>query len=113
MICLAATGLKCIASVGIRTQQLMPTCQHSLQMLPGLPCMAQLLRMRAMQNISICLQAFGAKAFKEVGNWWQRAVLILWVACIPITALWTYASPILVAIGQEPQVADLAALYLR
>ena len=59
------------------------------------------------------MQAFGAKSYLEVGNWWQRATLILWVTCIPITILWSNAAPILVSIGQEPQVAELAALYLR
>lgn len=68
---------------------------------------------RCLVKLIRCLQAFGAKAYKEVGNWWQRAILILWVSCIPITALWTYAAPVLVAIGQEPKVADMTALYLR
>ncbi|KAK9848244.1 hypothetical protein WJX84_010197 [Apatococcus fuscideae] len=65
----------------------------------------------AMQTL--CGQAFGAKALKEVGNWWQRAVLILWVTCIPISLLWWFMQPLLLLIGQEAQVAYMTTMYLR
>lgn len=58
-------------------------------------------------------QAFGAKALKEVGNWWQRAVLILWITCIPICTLWWFMEPLLLLIGQEPAVAHMTTMYLR
>ncbi|KAK9868409.1 hypothetical protein WJX84_004748 [Apatococcus fuscideae] len=65
----------------------------------------------AMQTL--CGQAFGAKALKEVGNWWQRAVLILWMTCIPISLLWWFMEPLLLLIGQEPDVAHMTNMFLR
>ena len=59
------------------------------------------------------MQAFGAKAYAEVGNLWQRAALILWVTCIPITALWLFSEPLLVATGQDSDVAALGSQFLR
>ena len=59
------------------------------------------------------LQAFGAKALKEVGNWWQRSILILWMTCIPISLLWWFMEPLLLLIGQEASVAHMTTMYLR
>ena len=59
------------------------------------------------------LQAFGAKAYHEVGHIWQRAALILWVTCLPITVLWLFSEQLLLASGQEPPVAELGALFLK
>ena len=58
-------------------------------------------------------QAFGAKAYAEVGYLWQRAALILWVTCLPITALWLCAQPLLILSGQQRDVAVLGASFLR
>ena len=61
----------------------------------------------------LALQAFGAKAYTEVGRLWQRAALILWTACLPISALWLFAQAPLLATGQERAVAELGASFLR
>jgi MATE family multidrug resistance protein len=42
----------------------------------------------------------------------QRALLICWLVCLPITLLWQHMEPLLLALGQEPQIAAGAAAYL-
>ncbi len=47
-----------------------------------------------------------------VGVWTQRMGLILIVLLLPITAIWWAAESILLALGQDPIIAELAARYL-
>ncbi|KAF8135002.1 mate-domain-containing protein [Boletus edulis] len=48
-----------------------------------------------------------------VGLWTQRMVLMTGMVLIPIIAIWFNAESILLALNQEPEVARLAAIYLR
>ncbi|KAG6888807.1 hypothetical protein C0995_005827 [Termitomyces sp. Mi166 len=48
-----------------------------------------------------------------VGLWAQRMAVIMAFALVPIFFVWFNAEPILLAIKQDPEVARLAALYLR
>ncbi|KAK9809727.1 hypothetical protein WJX73_010894 [Symbiochloris irregularis] len=57
-------------------------------------------------------QAFGAKAYAEVGYLWQRAILILWTFCIPISVLWLFSEKLLSKSGQEADVAQLGSEFL-
>jgi MATE family multidrug resistance protein len=40
----------------------------------------------------------------------QRALLITWAMCIPITVLWTHSEKLLLLLGQQPTIAAGAAL---
>eukprot|EP00775_Hariotina_reticulata_P009063 gene9063-9233_t len=62
---------------------------------------------------TLCGQAYGAGTYKALGLVLQRALLILWLVCAPICVLWSYAEPLLLALGQQPAVARGAAMYLR
>jgi len=43
----------------------------------------------------------------------QKAVLILSIIiCVPVSVLWLYSSPVMVALGQSQQLADRASKYL-
>jgi Na+-driven multidrug efflux pump len=42
----------------------------------------------------------------------QRARLICWTASLPVVLLWAYAEPLLLALGQQPELAALAARNL-
>ena len=48
-----------------------------------------------------------------VGLWAQRASLVMGVILFPIAVLWWNAEPIFLLLHQDPEVARLAALYLR
>ncbi|KAG6888808.1 hypothetical protein C0995_005828 [Termitomyces sp. Mi166 len=48
-----------------------------------------------------------------VGLWAQRMAVLMVLALVPILFVWCNAEPILLAIKQDPEVARLAALYLR
>ena len=50
---------------------------------------------------TICSQAFGSKDMISFNIAPQRAVLILLaVVCVPISVLWWFSSPVMVALGQ-------------
>jgi MATE family multidrug resistance protein len=40
----------------------------------------------------------------------QRALLICWAICIPISLLWTHSEKLLLLLGQKPSIAAGAAL---
>ncbi|KAJ3784715.1 multidrug/Oligosaccharidyl-lipid/Polysaccharide flippase [Lentinula aff. detonsa] len=48
-----------------------------------------------------------------VGLWTQRMMLIVTLTLLPIITLWLNAEAVLLKLNQEPEVARLAALYLR
>lgn len=56
------------------------------------------------------MQAYGGRSFKTLGLVLQRALLINWAMCIPITLLWTHSEKLLLLLGQQPGIAAGAAL---
>ncbi|KAG6849901.1 hypothetical protein H0H93_003915 [Arthromyces matolae] len=48
-----------------------------------------------------------------VGLWSQRMAVIMAFALVPIYVIWFNAEPLLLSMKQDPEVARLAALYLR
>jgi MATE family multidrug resistance protein len=61
-------------------------------------------------DASVCFQAYGGRSFKTLGVVLQRALLINWAMCIPITLLWTHSEKLLLLLGQQPSIAAGAAL---
>ena len=57
----------------------------------------------------LCGQAYGAKDYKTLGDVLQRALLVCWVACIPVALLWSQSTALMVAAGQDPVIAGMAA----
>ncbi|TPX38230.1 hypothetical protein SmJEL517_g00011 [Synchytrium microbalum] len=68
---------------------------------------------------STALDTLGSQAFTgasdktEVGVLLQRCLLILTVLFVPVVALWYFAEPLFLLLGQEPQLSARAALFLR
>ena len=62
---------------------------------------------------TLCSQAYGAKKYRLLGVYFQRAVVISFVWCLPILALCLNAEPILKFINQDPDVAAVAGKYLK
>ena len=59
----------------------------------------------------ICGQAYGSKNWQTVGLTLQRTVLILLVACIPISLLWANMEPLMLFLGQNAEITSVASIY--
>jgi MATE family multidrug resistance protein len=57
-------------------------------------------------------QAYGARNYRSLGTALQRALLICWLTCLPIALLWQHVEPLLLRLGQQPEIAAGAAGYL-
>ncbi|KAF8646702.1 hypothetical protein HU200_065704 [Digitaria exilis] len=62
---------------------------------------------------TLCGQAFGAKQHHLLGIYKQRAMLVLILVSIPVSAMWAYTGEILVWFGQDTEIAAAAASYIR
>ncbi|TKY65420.1 TRANSPARENT TESTA protein 12 [Spatholobus suberectus] len=60
---------------------------------------------------TLCGQAFGAGQVDMLGVYMQRSWIILFGACICILPIYIYAEPILILLGQERQIAELAGVF--
>ncbi|KAK9743029.1 hypothetical protein RND81_03G212200 [Saponaria officinalis] len=60
---------------------------------------------------TLCGQAFGAGQIQLLGVYMQRSWIILFGACFVLLPLYLYATPILILLGQEPDIADLAGKF--
>lgn len=61
----------------------------------------------------ICCQAFGAKKHSVISQTFQRTLCILLFIAILISFLWLNMEPILLLLGQDKDIIDVAKLYLR
>ncbi|RCV40033.1 hypothetical protein SETIT_9G018900v2 [Setaria italica] len=61
----------------------------------------------------LCAQAFGSRNHDLLTLSLQRAMLLLFLAALPIALLWLNVGPILVALGQDPAISAPAAAYAR
>ncbi|KAI9176043.1 ethionine resistance protein [Blastocladiella emersonii ATCC 22665] len=55
----------------------------------------------------------GAKDPRRAGEFLQRGILINLVPALPISAVWYFTEPILVAAGQDRELARMAGRYIR
>ncbi|KAL2934178.1 Protein DETOXIFICATION 16 [Bienertia sinuspersici] len=62
---------------------------------------------------TICGQSYGAEQYHMVGIHTQRAMVLLWSISIPISIIWFNTEMILVALGQNHEIAAEAAAYAR
>lgn len=62
---------------------------------------------------TLCDQAFGAKQYHLLGLYLQRAILVNYLVCIPISLIWWNMDFLLVSLGQNPEIANLAGLCSR
>ncbi|XP_047964882.1 protein DETOXIFICATION 27-like [Salvia hispanica] len=57
---------------------------------------------------TLCGQAFGAKKYYMLGIYLQRSWIVLFACCVALLPLFFYATPILKAVGQPDDVAELS-----
>ena len=62
---------------------------------------------------ALMAQAFGARNHRRVGLLLQRQLLMNWLLCIPIAAVWFYTEEILLALGQPPRVSHFAGEFVK
>uniref|UniRef100_A0A803MIJ4 Multidrug and toxic compound extrusion protein n=2 Tax=Chenopodium quinoa TaxID=63459 RepID=A0A803MIJ4_CHEQI len=60
---------------------------------------------------TFCGQSYGAKQYHMLGIHLQRAVIILLVASIPLALIWANSKSLLIAVGQDHQIATEAGHY--
>ncbi|XP_045797683.1 protein DETOXIFICATION 34-like [Trifolium pratense] len=60
---------------------------------------------------TLCGQAFGAGQVEMLGIYMQRSILILFGSCFLILPLYLYSAPILILLGQERDIAELAGVF--
>ncbi|DBB01484.1 TPA: hypothetical protein ACH3X1_000139 [Trebouxia sp. C0004] len=62
---------------------------------------------------TLCGQAYGAKNYMLVGLVYQRALLIVFLAAVPLATVLLFARPLLVLGGQTTEVAEMTSAYIR
>ncbi|KAL2654079.1 hypothetical protein R1flu_022207 [Riccia fluitans] len=62
---------------------------------------------------TLCGQANGAKEYKLTGIFLQKAVFVLVLICFPISFLWWNIAPILMFMGQDPDISLGAQEFSR
>jgi len=62
---------------------------------------------------TLCAQAYGAKQFKRCGILLQRSFVIITITAIPVSVIWMSSEPIFLLLRQDPDVAELAGVYVR
>nr|XP_024390353.1 protein DETOXIFICATION 16-like isoform X3 [Physcomitrium patens] len=60
---------------------------------------------------TLCGQAHGAKQYDLLGIYLQRAVFILTLVALPIGLVWLNMARILVAVGEDPVIAEAAQTF--
>ncbi|XP_061361235.1 protein DETOXIFICATION 34 [Gastrolobium bilobum] len=60
---------------------------------------------------TLCGQAFGAGQVDMLGVYMQRSWIILLGACVCLMPFYIYSEPILILLGQEPDIAKLAGIF--
>ncbi|XP_043695207.1 protein DETOXIFICATION 16-like [Telopea speciosissima] len=62
---------------------------------------------------TLCGQSYGAKQYHMLGIHMQRAMFVLLLVSIPVAFIWANTGPILLAVGQDPEIAAEAGVYAR
>ncbi|XP_078157571.1 protein DETOXIFICATION 16-like isoform X5 [Carex rostrata] len=62
---------------------------------------------------TFCGQAYGAKQYRLLGIYLQRAVFVLLLTSIPLAIIWAFTGQILLHLGQNPEISAEAGIYAR
>ncbi|CAL1414303.1 unnamed protein product [Linum trigynum] len=62
---------------------------------------------------TLCGQDFGAKLYRKLGIHLQASCIISFLFSVAISVIWFYTEPILIILGQDPQISSMAALYMK
>lgn len=61
---------------------------------------------------TLCGQAYGARRYEMLGVYLQRSTVLLMSTAIPLTLLYIFSKPLLILIGQSPEIASASAIFV-
>jgi len=61
---------------------------------------------------TLCGQAYGANKHEMLGVYMQRAIIVLVVTGIPLTVAYIFCEPILLLLGEPPELASVATVFV-
>ena len=61
---------------------------------------------------TLCGQAFGAKKYEMLGVYLQRSTILLSLTGVLLAIIYVFSKPILIFLGQAPDIASAAALFV-
>ncbi|KQK14360.1 protein DETOXIFICATION 40 [Brachypodium distachyon] len=61
---------------------------------------------------TLCGQAYGASKFDMLGIYMQRSTVLLMATGVPLAVLYAFSRPILVLLGESPEIARAAAIFV-
>uniref|UniRef100_A0A0A9GUS1 Protein DETOXIFICATION n=1 Tax=Arundo donax TaxID=35708 RepID=A0A0A9GUS1_ARUDO len=61
---------------------------------------------------TLCGQAYGAQRYDMLGIYMQRSTIVLVVTAIPLAVIYIFSAPLLLALGQSPEIASAAATFV-
>jgi MATE family multidrug resistance protein len=61
---------------------------------------------------TLCGQAYGAQRHHMLGIYMQRATIVLLGTAIPLAVIYVFSGPLLVILGQSPEIASAAATFV-
>ncbi|KAM7257421.1 hypothetical protein ACFE04_013162 [Oxalis oulophora] len=67
----------------------------------------------AMGMEPICSQAFGSKNFSIASLTLKRTIIMLLLVSLPIGVLWANLEPLMLCLGQNPEITKVASIYCK
>ncbi|XP_077243613.1 protein DETOXIFICATION 40-like [Tasmannia lanceolata] len=61
---------------------------------------------------TLCGQAYGARKYNMLGVYLQRSTVLLMATGIPLAIIYAFCKPILIFLGQSPQIANSASIFV-
>ncbi|MQM12020.1 hypothetical protein Taro_044931 [Colocasia esculenta] len=61
---------------------------------------------------TLCGQAYGARRFDMLGVYLQRSTILLMATSVPLTVVYAFCRPILLALGESPSIAKAASIFV-
>ncbi|KAG1347349.1 putative protein DETOXIFICATION 40 [Cocos nucifera] len=61
---------------------------------------------------TLCGQAYGAHKYDMLGIYLQRSTILLMATGVPLAVIYAFSRPILVLLGQSPEIAKAASIFV-
>ncbi|XP_020594566.1 protein DETOXIFICATION 40-like, partial [Phalaenopsis equestris] len=61
---------------------------------------------------TLCGQAYGAQKYDTLGIYMQRSIVLLTSTGIPLAIAYAFSRPILILLGQSPEIAKAASIFV-